>query len=176
MKKLILYIAASLDGKIAKPDGDVAWLEQLPNPDQSDYGYTDFYKTLDTTLMGRKTYDQVLGFDLKDPLYPKTTNYVFTTQKDNPVEGFEFVNEDPVTFTKKLKQQAGKDIWLIGGATINTPLFNAGLIDEMMVFVMPIVLGDGIPLFAQAPQTTVMKLIDSKVYGSGAALLHYAVE
>lgn len=175
MKKLILYIATSLDGKIAKPDGDVAWLDQLPNPDKSDYGYADFYNTLDTTLMGRKTYDQVLGFDLKEPLYPKTKNYVFTTQKDNPVEGFEFVNEDPVTFTKKLKQQEGKDVWLIGGAAINTPLFNAGLIDEMMVFVMPIVLGDGIPLFARSPNTNEIQLIDNKVYEGGAALLHYAV-
>ena len=78
MRKIISYIAMSIDGKIAKANGDISWLEEIPNPNNDDYGYAEFYNSIDTTLMGRITYEQVIGFDVPFP-YPDKTNYVFTS-------------------------------------------------------------------------------------------------
>lgn len=172
MRKVILYIAMSLDGKIAKVDGDVSWLENLPNPDKTDYGFADFYKTVDTTLMGRITYEQVLGFDVDRPHGGKK-NFVFTRSKPEANSDYEFIKKDVAEFVKSLKKEPGSNIWLIGGAQINTALFNAGLIDQMMIFVMPIVLGEGIDLFAARPNQNMLHLIETKTYASGATLLHY---
>jgi dihydrofolate reductase len=77
MRKIVLYIAASLDGKIARKDGDVKWLDEFSDPEQMDYGYNDFLNSIDTTLMGNNTYKQLLGFGIDFP-YRGKTNYVFT--------------------------------------------------------------------------------------------------
>ena len=175
MRTVQLYIAISLDGFIAKPDGDVKWLEEIPNPDKTDHGYADFYADLDTTLMGFKTYDKVLGYGIENP-YPTTTNYVFSrnsSHADN--DEYRFISQDPVEFTKQLKAQPGKNIWLIGGGQINTLLLNAGLIDEFLVFVMPIILGKGIPLFGGAVQEQSLALQESKIYTTGAMMLRYTL-
>ncbi len=79
-RKIILYIACSLDGKIADRTGSVSWLEELPNPDQTDYGYNDFLASVDTTIMGNKTYRHILGFGIDFP-YQEKINYVITRNK-----------------------------------------------------------------------------------------------
>ena len=173
MRKLLYYVATSLDYKIAKPDGNVDWLHEIPNPEGIDHGYATFYNDIGTTLMGYKTYEQILGFGIDFP-YPDKTNFVFSRSNrlasNNPVQ---FVQGDIINFTKSLKMEPGKPIWLIGGGQIATLLFNAGLIDELMVFVMPIILGDGIPLFANFPVTKSLKLVESKTYSTGAVGLVY---
>ena len=174
MRKVILYIATSLDGKIAKPDGDTSWLHNLPNPEKTDYGYSEFYKSIDTTLMGRKTYEVIAGFDLEHPLYLDKTNYVFSSKSIKVEDHYQVINSDPAAFVKQLKNQNGIDIWLVGGGELNALLFKAGLIDEFMVFVMPIVLGSGIPLFGNSGD--LMKelyVVSTKVYQSGAILMRY---
>ena len=172
MRPIQLYIAISLDGFIAKPDGDVKWLEEVPNPDKTDHGYADFYAALDTTLMGYKTYEKMLSFGIETP-YPTTTNYVFSRSSHTDNDQYCFVAEDPIEFTKRLKTQSGKNIWLIGGGQINTLLMNAGLVDELLVFVMPVIIGKGIPLFGTGIEEQSLVLVESKAYSTGAMLLKY---
>ncbi len=176
MKKIKLYIATSLNGKIAKKDGSVDWLEAIPNPDKLDYGYMAFKETIDTTIQGYVTYSQILGWDIPFP-YPNTKNYVLTRKQDiENTEHVEFISENHLEFIKKLKAEAGKDIWLIGGGQVNTMLLNAGLIDEIQVFVMPILLSEGIALFELLPKETALKLVDSKTYPTGVVELNYGLD
>ncbi len=110
MSNVIMYLAMSLDGKISGPDHDVAWLEEIPNPDQSDFGYTSFISGIGTTLMGRTTYEWVKQQGVPWP-YTSTDNYVFTTNQafeDN--DEVSFVKEDHWAFLRSLKSGAEKDI------------------------------------------------------------------
>lgn len=176
MKQIKLYIAASLNGKIARPDGSVDWLEKLPNPDNTDHGFSAFYDSIDTTIQGGKTYRQIIGWDIEFPYIGKT-NYVITRNQDLENNGHvEFVTEKPVEFFQNLKKQEGKDIWLIGGGQINTLFLNAGLIDEIRIFIMPIILPDGIELFEILPNKKLLVLKETKEYTSGAVELVYKLK
>ncbi len=173
MRKLILYIAASVNGKIARKDGAVDWLEAIPNPEQSDYGYNDFYNSIDATIMGYNTYAQIMSWDIAFP-YSGKQNFVLTRKPDLPPSAdVDFVTGNQVQFIKALKEQPGNDIWLIGGGHVNTTLFNAGLIDEIQLFVMPVILPDGIELFEAVPQEALLHLEETKSYSSGAVFLKY---
>lgn len=149
MRKVVLYIAQSIDGFIATKTGGVDWLTPDKNGDNNnDYGYSDFYKTIDTTLMGHNTYKEILSFDVPFP-YPDKKNYVFSRSGlktgEPPVE---FITTDPAAFVAKIKKKPGKNIWLIGGGQINKILLDANLIDEIILSVRSVVLGDGIKLFS----------------------------
>jgi dihydrofolate reductase len=146
MRKLSLYIATSIDGFIARSDGRVDWLDAVPNPNQLDYGYEAFLESVDTTLMGNTTYQTILGFGGKFP-YQDKTNYVFSRSARADAPYVQYISEDTVSFVRQLKQTDGRGIWLVGGGQLNTVLLNAGLIDELIITVAPIVLGTGIPLF-----------------------------
>lgn len=173
MRKVILYIASSLNGKIAAKDGSVDWLETIPNPEKLNYGYADFYNSIDTTIQGFKTYKQIIDWGIDFP-YKELRNYVFTRNKTHQnTEYVEFVSENHFEFVKKIKAQKGKDIWLIGGGQINTMLLNSGLIDEIQVFMMPIILSEGIDLFEALPKQTLLKLKGSKTYSNGVVEFTY---
>ncbi|WP_077920636.1 dihydrofolate reductase family protein [Spirosoma sp. 209] len=172
MRKLILYIATSLDGYIARPDGRVDWLEAIPNPDLLDYGYDDLLAGIDTTLMGNSTYQVVLGMEGEFP-YADKINYVFSRSARPDAPYVQFVAEDPVAFVRSLKQTDGQGIWLIGGGQINTILLNAGLIDELIVSVAPIVLGAGIPLFGDGATETPLTLVSSQAFDTGFIQMIY---
>ncbi len=175
MKKVILYIATSLNGKIARLDGSVDWLEAIPNPTKIDYGYTDFYDSIDTTIQGYSTYNQIIEWGIDFP-YPDKKNYVFTRKQGlQNTEHITFISENHNQFVAQLKQQTGKDIWLIGGGQINTLLLNLQLIDEIHCFVMPIIIPDGIELFGALPQETTLQLIDSEKYATSAVAVKYQV-
>jgi len=166
-------MAISLDGKIARLDDSVDWLDTIPNPQKTDYGYFDFYATIDTTLMGYKTYAHVLTLAENFP-YPDKKNYVFTNKQNlENTEFVEFINTDHINFLKDLKTKEGKDIWLIGGGIMNTTLWNENLIDEIYLHVMPIILGDGIPMFASNSLEKQLTLTHSKSYESGVMELVY---
>lgn len=174
-RKIILYIACSLDGKIADRTGGVSWLESLPNPDQTDYGYTDFLATVDTTIMGNKTYQQILGFDIDFP-YREKINYVVTRDKSLVKDEYvQYVSEGICDFIKELKQKPGKDIWCIGGGELIAMLLNHALLDEVRVFIMPVILGSGVPLAAELNQINHLQLIETRTYASGALELNYSV-
>lgn len=173
MRKIKLYIATSLDNYIARPDGSIDWLESFPTPKGEDFGYGELMKNVDTTLMGNKTYQQVLGFDMPFP-YTGCENYVFTRQQDlTSDENVQFISSDVVAFIQNLKNKPGKDIWLIGGGQLNTIFLNADLIDEMMITILPIVLGEGIPLFAPTAKEKMLHLKEFKAFENGFVQLIY---
>ncbi len=166
----------SLNGKIARTDGRVDWLESIPNPDKTDYGYADFYQSIDTTIQGYETYAKIMDWDIPFP-YAGKQNYVLTRKRDlSDTEYVNFVSEHPLEFIQQLKSQPGRDIWLIGGGQINTLLFNAGLIDDARIFVMPIVIPDGIELFASSPEEKQLRLIELIPYSSGVVEMRYATK
>ena len=175
MRKIKLYIAISLNGKIANSDGSVDWLENMPNPEKTDYGYAEFLDSVDTTIQGYNTYKQVIDWGIDFP-YKGKKNYVLT-RRQNVVntEFVEFITENHAEFLKRLKKENGGDIWLIGGSQTNTLVLNAGLLDEIMVFVMPIILSGGFELFDAFPIEKQLKLIGAKTYSSGVLELNYKV-
>ncbi|MBX2876491.1 MAG: dihydrofolate reductase family protein [Saprospiraceae bacterium] len=174
MKKVKLYIAISLDGYIARKDGSIDWLEALPNPNKIDYGYTAFYETIDTVIMGRKTYDQILGFDVPWP-YEQCTTYLATREADfqPPTPQTKVIQGEISSATRSIVKEEGKDIWLVGGGQLVAFYLNEGLIDEMMLFIIPTIIGEGIPLFPSPLRESSFHLQSTEHYETGAVLLHY---
>lgn len=166
MRKIILNLAITLDGFIAGPNGEYDWCFT-----DADYGMADFLDSVDTTLIGGKSYRLLQQYG---PPYPEFTNYVFTrTEKDNPYLNVKLVSEDIPTFAKRLKKEKGKNIWLFGGAEIAQSLLEADLIDELMLSVHPILLGNGLPLFRKTNDRKEFILLQSIPYPTGLVQLIY---
>jgi dihydrofolate reductase len=174
MKKIILYIAASIDNYISKPDGSVDWLHDTDYELKGeDYGYTTFYKSIDTTLMGNKTYQGILDFDVPFP-YPGKKNYVFSRSKKSTKDDFvTFISGDIIGFIEKLKAEPGKDIWLIGGGEINTVVLENGMIDQIILTIVPVILGNGIPPFQKHLIETKFALEKSQAFKNGLVQLTF---
>lgn len=172
MRKISLYIAASLDGYIARPNGNIEWLVNFPNPDKNDFGYTAFIKEVETTLMGGTTFRQIADFE--EWPYPDKENFVFTRKEGSERTLVKFVTSDMVEFAKDLKAKEGGLIWLIGGGKINTIFMQNDLVDEIVLTVVPIVLGDGIPLFAKGEISKTMKLQKTEAFENGMVQLTYS--
>ena len=166
MRRVSLYTAMSLDGLIAGPNDELDWLLEYPSDDGEDYGYQELYDSIDTTLIGNATYRVTLKSD--EPPYQDKTNYVFTRGPLPPATAHaEFVSGDIAGFVRTLKAGAGRDIWLVGGGQINTVLLNAGLIDEMILTILPLVLGEGIPLFAPGAEQAEFTTVSCRSYPRG---------
>lgn len=174
MRRIILYIATSIDGYIATPDGGVEWLNEVPNPTNEDHGYNVLLDSIDTVLMGGRTYHEIIGFGVQWPYKSKVT-YVVSRRNSNvtPKEDVHFITEDIVSKISELKNEAGKDIWLVGGGELTTILLNANLIDEMRLCVAPIILGQGIPLFPNKLKESLWTLTDNKTYDTGMVISTY---
>ena len=170
-----LYIARSLDGYIATPDGGVEWLNEIPNPTNENHGYNALLESVDTVLMGGRTYHEIIGFSVPWPYKDKQT-YVIAHNNTNvtPNEKVEFITEDIYRRISALKEAEGKDIWLVGGGVLTTMLLNHDLIDEMQIAIVPTILGEGLPLFPDKPKTQKWTLIENKSFSTGLALLTYA--
>ena len=172
MRRLKLYIATSLDGYIAGPNGEIDWLEAGGN---LDYGYRELYSSIDTTLMGTATYRLTLTVD--DFPYPDKTNYVFTRGTPPPDTAYvRFISGDIARFVRSLKEQSGNDIWLVGGGQINTVMLNEALIDEIILTLFPLVLGEGIPLFASGARRSSFKTVGYERYTTGLIQWHMVKE
>jgi dihydrofolate reductase len=178
-RKIIVYIATSADGFIGRSDGSVDWLDR-PSP-KGHYGMGAFYKSIDTILWGRKTYDMALDFQKKgipgSAFDTRVKNYVFTRGPlpSSAPAGIEFVKEPIKTFTRRLRKQKGKNIWMMGGAGIIASFLDQGEIDEFMIHVIPTLIGEGIPLVSPNPRTVPLKLTSCKKFSDGVVQLHYAV-
>src|SRR6202040_2972001 len=178
-RKIIVYIATSADGFIARSDGSVDWLDD-PRL-KGHHGMDAFYQSIDTILWGRKTCDVALDFQKKgvpgSAFDTRVKNYVFRRRPVQSVapEGVEFVNEPIKAFTNRLRKQKGKNIWMMGGAGIIASFLDEGEIDEFMISVIPIFIGEGIPLIAPGRRTIPLKLISSTKFADGVVSLHYAV-
>ena len=166
-KKIVLYIACSLDGYIARKTGDVDWLFT-----DQDYGYSEFYKTIGTIIMGNTTYKQVLSFG--DFPYKNTDCFVFSrSQNETRDENVVFVDDDVRHFVENLTLKNNKKIWLLGGGMMINEFLTYDLIDEFIISIQPILLGKGIPLFKENFNEKQLKLLDIKSYDSGLVQVHY---
>jgi dihydrofolate reductase len=173
-RKIIVYIATSADGYIARPDGDVGWLNR-PRPKEN-YGMGEFFKTIDTILWGRKTYDKGIEMGMKAAGYGAgIRNYVFSRTPQESRGAFEFVNEPVKPFAQRLRVQPGKDIWMMGGGGIIASFLDEGEIDEFSIHVIPILIGEGIPLIQPSHREVRLKLLSSKVFPDGVVHLNYRV-
>ena len=172
MRKIIYYAATSADGYIARPDGGVEWLDR-PMPKGS-YGMAAFFKSVDTVLMGRETYEVALR--LGQGGHPGKKSYVFTRRRTRKsVSNVEFVRGPVADFARRLRAEGGKDVWLMGGAALAASFLDEGELDELFVHVVPVLIGEGIPLVGPRRRALDLSLISTHAYPDGVVRLHYSV-
>ena len=173
-RKVIVHIATSADGYIARPDGDLEWLTSRPAP-KGFYGMNAFMKTIDTTVLGRKTYEVSLQMGAK---FDSKNRYIVFSRQPSPADapsGVEFVNDAIAPFVSRLREQHGKDIWLMGGGEIIASFLDEQAIDEFVISVIPAFIGDGIPLIARRHRNVPLDLLSVERFDDGLVQLHYHV-
>jgi dihydrofolate reductase len=172
MRKVTFGVANSLDNFIARRDGAVDWLVW---DDEVAAISAEFWKTIDTVLIGRKTYEVMLKTGTTS--YPGVKNYVFSrTLKESPDGKVEIIAGDVAEFVRDLKAQEGKGICVIGGGEVAKSLFEAHLVDEIGLNIQPVLLGRGIPLFYEMSQQIDLELLDCKPLKSGGVFVSYRVK
>jgi dihydrofolate reductase len=178
-RKIIVYIATSADGYIARPDGDLEWLNRRPHT--VDYGMRAFYPAIDTILWGRKTYDWLLDYykkkGIKGGMFDKkVANYVFSRKPPKrAAAGVEFVSAPVKAFARRLRATPGKHIWMMGGGELIASFLDAGEIDEFDIQVIPTFIGEGIPLVAPRHRDVPLRLRSARKYPDGVVRLRYDV-
>jgi dihydrofolate reductase len=175
MRRIKMFIASSLDGFIAREGGSIDWLFT-----DDDYGYQEFYESVDAVIMGRKTFEK--GLELGGGINPTKDkkNYVFSRnqqslggmEKDDEVE---FVGKDVRKFVEQLVNSSGKDIWLVGGSEIISILLKADLLHDIIISIHPKILGKGILLFKNTEKEMNLKMINCKAFDSGLVQLYYTI-
>jgi dihydrofolate reductase len=174
-RKVIVHIATSADGYIARSDGDLEWLTSRPAP-KGFYGMNAFMRSVDTKVLGRKTYEASLRMGAK--FDSKNRNIVFSRHPppaDAP-SGVEFVDAAIGPFVSRLREQPGKDIWLMGGGEIIASFLDAQAIDEFVISVAPVFIGEGIPLIARRHRHVPLELRSVERFEDGLVQLHYCVQ
>ncbi len=170
-RKVILYIACSIDGYIAKPNDDLSFLS-IVQQEGEDYGYNDFIKTIDTVILGRKTYDWVMTQVDEFPHADKKSFIISRSAKPDKGNA-QYYSGNLKALISNLKAEAGKNIFIDGGAEIVNELLNENLIDEIILSIIPILLGEGTKLFKENRPELLLKLISSKSFEKGLVQLHY---
>jgi dihydrofolate reductase len=178
-RKIIVYIATSADGFIARTDGDVEWLNRRPRT--VDYGMGAFYPTIDTIRWGRKTHDWMLAYCKSKGrkggmVDTKLANYGFSRKPPKrATPGVEFVSESVKAFAQRLRATPGKHIWMMGGGKLIASFLDAGEIDEFDIHVVPTLIGEGIPLMAPRYRDVPLRLRSARKYPDGVVRLRYDV-
>lgn len=144
-RKVVLFIAATLDGYIATEDDSLEWLFKVEG--EGDNGISEFYNTIDTVIMGKRTYDWLLDQEIEIFPYKDSDCYVYTRSDMPDNEDVSFVNGKVSQLVHELKEKDGEKIWIVGGGELIHEYLDQGLIDEITVTVAPVILGSGIPLF-----------------------------
>jgi dihydrofolate reductase len=174
-RNVIVHIATSADGYIARPDGDLDWLTSRPAP-EGFYGMNAFVKSIDTKLLGRKTYE--VGLRLGAKFDSKTRTIVFSRHAppaDAP-SGVEFVSGAIGSFVSHLREQPGKDIWLMGGGDLIASFLDEQAIDQFVISVVPVFIGDGIPLIARRHRHVPLHLHSIERFTDGVVQLRYRLQ
>jgi len=184
MRKLTLGLANSLDNYIARRDGGSDWLHW--NKEVAEIS-AKFMKTVDTILIGRKTYEVMLDFGQTS--YPGAKNYVFSRSKTTPAalrkslaskkqldQNVEIITEDAAKFVRALKSKKGKGICLFGGGELAKSLFEADLIDEVVLNIHPVLLGSGVPLFHEMKRQIDLEFLNCKILKGGYVVVSYRVK
>ena len=170
-RKLLIYIAASLDGYIAKPNDDLGFLSMVEKEGE-DYGYKDFIQTVDTVILGRKTYDWVKKH-AEEFSHKEKQVFVMTRTAKPAVGNTQFYTGDLKMLVEKLKSEEGKNIFCDGGAEIVNELLKEDLIDELTISFIPILLGHGIRLFKEGIPEQPLQLVACKSFETGLVQVHY---
>ena len=173
-RKVIVHIGTSADGYIARPDGDLEWLTSRPAP-PGFYGMNAFMKSIDTMLLGRKTYEASLRLGAKFGAKDRTIVFSRHAAPAAAPAGVKFVSEDIGAFVSRLCEQPGKDIWLMGGGDLIASFLDAHAIDEFVISMAPVFIGDGIPLIARRHRHVPLELISSERFEDGLVQLRYRV-
>lgn len=173
MRKLSIFIATSLDGYIAKPNDDLSFLKAVEKEGE-DYGYESFTATIDTLIIGRKTYDYVLR-EIGSSHYDNGNRdvYVITRTERPKVGRTSFYTGDLIELVRRLKSETGKNIYCDGGAEIINELLKNDLIDELIISVIPVLLGEGTRLFKDGRPEQKLQLLSVKGFDTGLTQLHY---
>jgi dihydrofolate reductase len=170
-RKTILFIAASLDGYIATQDEDLSFLS-IVESEGEDYGYSQFMNNVDTVIMGRKTYDWIMKEVCEYP-HPDKDSYIITRTPREDSGRIRFYSGSLKELISMLKLIPGKNIFIDGGAEVIDVLLKENLIDEFVISIIPILLGDGIRLFKDGRPELRLSLMHSECYGTGLVQLHY---
>ncbi|MBO9703364.1 MAG: dihydrofolate reductase [Sporocytophaga sp.] len=173
-RKVVLFIAASMDGYIAAPNDDLSFLS-LVNKEGEDYGYASFIQTVDTVIVGRKTYDWVMA-NVPEFSHADKTTYIITRSSKPSIGNTTFYSGNLKDLIAELKGKKGKNIFCDGGSEIIQELLKEKLIDEMTVSIIPILLGDGTRLFKDGRPEQKLKLVSTKQFDTGLTQLHYLLE
>lgn len=173
MRKVILYIAMSLDGFIADSGGNVDWLKGQDDTTENPDTYSAFIKDMDTVIMGWRTYHQVTTeLSPNEWVYSSLTSYIVTHRALPSAGNLKFVREDPCRLVQKLRQEPGLGIWICGGANIIRPLVQADLIDEYDISIIPTLLGSGIRLWGESGKESRLKLVRTQSYNGIVELVY----
>ena len=171
-RRIIVHIATSADGFIARPDGNIDWLTGRPAP-RGFYGIGAFMKSIDAKVIGRKTYDVSVAMDAH--FDTKTPHYVFS-RRPPPASvppGVEFITESIGAFATRLRNGKGRNIWMMGGGEIIASFLDEGAIDDFIISVVPIFIGDGIPLIARRHRDLPLQLQSVRQFPDGVVQTHY---
>ena len=169
MRKVILAVATSLDGYIARPDGGIDFLFT-----PKDYPMMDFFNRVDTCIMGHKSF--LKGLELgggKIGTFGKIGYVMSRSEKPGERHGLIFVNQSPKRLVEEIRSRKGKDIWLMGGGELTRSFLQDDLVDELSIGVIPTLLGSGIPLFPAGFPERRFRLIENKSYSRGMIALEY---
>jgi len=172
MRRVALILTASLDGFIAENDGGIDWLVEPPEEAPGDY--LDLLDSIDCLIMGSATYLVSLQLEGGTEVFEGNEVYVFTSRTDLPThEGVTFVSESAEEFVADIRVREGGTIWLFGGGRLATSLSDAGLVDDYVIVMQPMLLGDGIPLWVTPHGSTNLELVNARAWAGGIAELRY---
>lgn len=172
-RKVILFIATSLDGYIATEEDSLDWLFKIEG--EGDNGYSEFLETIDTIIMGRRTYDWILKEVPGDFPYQTQKCYVFTNTLKESNANIEFVSEEASSLLSKIKKTPGKNIWIVGGGELISHFIKEKLIDEYILTVAPVLIGKGIPLFKKMEGEVELELLGTRQFNQFVEL-HYKMK
>jgi len=170
--KVLLYIAMSLDGYIARKNEDISWLEPYQTPEE-DYGYSAFINTVGCAIMGARTYQQSL--EHPERLLKGLKTYVLSQRSFPSAPEVELYSGKLEALVEKIKREYTKNIYVVGGGQVASSFLKSGLLDEIRLFVVPILLGDGVPLFLALDKQVRLKVVEVVPYKSGIVQLHYVL-
>lgn len=170
MRKVTYGAACSLDGFITGPNGELDWLHFTKDVQRI---MSEYWKTIDTILMGRKTWEHAVAQGGGGAASSKITTYLFSRTLGEAPAGVELVRENAGEFVRALKLQTGKDICLLGGGELARSLFDEGVIDEVGLNIHPVLLGAGVPMFGQGGRRVALELLESRTLDGGCMLMTY---
>lgn len=171
-RKVVVYIAASVDGYIAGEGDDLGFLE-MATKEGEDYGYADFMKTVDTVILGRRTFDWLMRMNVF--AYPGKEVFVVTNQNLESIEGMQYFCGEPQKLIAQLQEKPGRNIFCDGGASLIHSLLCENLVDELTISYLPVLLGKGIPLFSSGREKTLLQFVSAKTFDTGLLQIHYKV-